>query len=223
MDETCPVSTEGWTRRVHFVREGGGGGDGVGDRRGREAGARAAERRLLPPWEGARAALGLQELGVRLAADLRGEGVAHEARRAHVRAREVLLPERRRAARAALAPWAVAPAAAPVGLVAVVRSATTAAALGGERQLLRGHQRVVEGPGVDGDVVGVVADVPPRQAHRAGRKIAARRRNVPRHAVEMLQRLVLPDEEGAVTRLSENGLRCGLALRRLLQALLQCS
>jgi hypothetical protein len=24
-DETCPVSTEGWTRRVHFVREGGGG------------------------------------------------------------------------------------------------------------------------------------------------------------------------------------------------------
>jgi len=24
-DETCPVSTEGWTRSVHFVREGGGG------------------------------------------------------------------------------------------------------------------------------------------------------------------------------------------------------
>ena len=23
---TCPISTEGWTRRVHFVREGGGGG-----------------------------------------------------------------------------------------------------------------------------------------------------------------------------------------------------
>ena len=23
-DETCPVSTEGWTRRVHFVREGVG-------------------------------------------------------------------------------------------------------------------------------------------------------------------------------------------------------
>jgi len=22
--ETCPISTEGWTRRVHFVREGGG-------------------------------------------------------------------------------------------------------------------------------------------------------------------------------------------------------
>ena len=22
-DETCPISTEGWTRRVHFVREGG--------------------------------------------------------------------------------------------------------------------------------------------------------------------------------------------------------
>jgi len=34
-DETCPVSTEGWTRRVHFVREGGrgetrGGGAGRG-------------------------------------------------------------------------------------------------------------------------------------------------------------------------------------------------
>ena len=24
--QTCPVSTAGWTRRVHFVREGGGGG-----------------------------------------------------------------------------------------------------------------------------------------------------------------------------------------------------
>ena len=27
-DETCPISTEGWTRRVHFVREGRGGGGG---------------------------------------------------------------------------------------------------------------------------------------------------------------------------------------------------
>jgi hypothetical protein len=26
VDETCPISTEGWTRRVHFVREGGEGG-----------------------------------------------------------------------------------------------------------------------------------------------------------------------------------------------------
>ena len=26
---TCPISTEGWTRRVHFVREGGGGGGGA--------------------------------------------------------------------------------------------------------------------------------------------------------------------------------------------------
>jgi len=26
LHETCPVSTEGWTRRVHFVREGGRGG-----------------------------------------------------------------------------------------------------------------------------------------------------------------------------------------------------
>jgi hypothetical protein len=30
-DETCPVSTEGWTRRVHFVREGGGGGQNLWD------------------------------------------------------------------------------------------------------------------------------------------------------------------------------------------------
>jgi hypothetical protein len=28
VDETCPISTEGWTRRVHFVREGGEGGVG---------------------------------------------------------------------------------------------------------------------------------------------------------------------------------------------------
>jgi len=28
-DKTCPISTEGWTRRVHFVREGGGGGAGL--------------------------------------------------------------------------------------------------------------------------------------------------------------------------------------------------
>jgi hypothetical protein len=35
---TCPISTEGWTRRVHFVREGGGGGGGWG-RRGASAGA----------------------------------------------------------------------------------------------------------------------------------------------------------------------------------------
>ena len=30
VDETCPISTEGWTRRVHFVREGGGGGGPAG-------------------------------------------------------------------------------------------------------------------------------------------------------------------------------------------------
>ena len=27
--ETCPISTEGWTRRVHFVREGGEEGLGL--------------------------------------------------------------------------------------------------------------------------------------------------------------------------------------------------
>ena len=30
-DETCPISTEGWTRRVQLVREGGGGGGGWHD------------------------------------------------------------------------------------------------------------------------------------------------------------------------------------------------
>ena len=49
---TCPVSTEGWTRRVHFVREGRGGGG---------AGAVAADaprpqRRLRPQRGGASAA-----------------------------------------------------------------------------------------------------------------------------------------------------------------------
>ena len=37
-DETCPISTDGWTRRVHFVREGGRGG--------RPARARAAPSAL---------------------------------------------------------------------------------------------------------------------------------------------------------------------------------
>jgi hypothetical protein len=37
-DETCPVSTEGWTRRVHFVRE---GGEGRGDLLERRENARA--------------------------------------------------------------------------------------------------------------------------------------------------------------------------------------
>jgi len=32
MDETCPVSTGGWTRRVQSVREGGGGGRGAARR-----------------------------------------------------------------------------------------------------------------------------------------------------------------------------------------------
>ena len=34
--ETCPISTEGWTRRVHFVREGGGWGGGGLCREGRQ-------------------------------------------------------------------------------------------------------------------------------------------------------------------------------------------
>ena len=42
-DETCPISTEGWTRRVHFVREGGGG-----------ALQRAAARRCARPAPRAR-------------------------------------------------------------------------------------------------------------------------------------------------------------------------
>ena len=42
-DETCPVSTEGWTRRVHVVREGGGGHSGFRGWR-----ARSGRRRLRP-------------------------------------------------------------------------------------------------------------------------------------------------------------------------------
>ena len=37
---TCPVSTEGWTRRVHFVREGGGRAHKVGARRDEAPGLR---------------------------------------------------------------------------------------------------------------------------------------------------------------------------------------
>ena len=39
---TCPVSTEGWTRRAHFVREGEGGGD-----RGARAAPPVAARKCL--------------------------------------------------------------------------------------------------------------------------------------------------------------------------------
>jgi hypothetical protein len=42
-DKTCPVSTGGWTRRVHFVREGGGGRPGYTRLRGAR-GARAEAR-----------------------------------------------------------------------------------------------------------------------------------------------------------------------------------
>jgi hypothetical protein len=44
-DETCPVSTERWTRRVHFVREEGGGRLGVGRIRNLPP-RRACQRRL---------------------------------------------------------------------------------------------------------------------------------------------------------------------------------
>jgi len=44
--KTCPTSTEGWTRRVHFVREGGRGGAHLIDRLGRAAVPHAA---LRPP------------------------------------------------------------------------------------------------------------------------------------------------------------------------------
>jgi hypothetical protein len=37
MDETCPISTEGWTRRVHLVREGGEGGGHLEELEGHEA------------------------------------------------------------------------------------------------------------------------------------------------------------------------------------------
>ena len=45
-DETCPLSTEGWARRVQLVREGGGGGGGVhGTRRLALRGWRSARER----------------------------------------------------------------------------------------------------------------------------------------------------------------------------------
>ena len=64
--ETCPISTEGWTRRVHFVREGGVGGGG-GARSGRAASARAGAH--------ARCASGQRE-GVRVFAMETAEGAA---------------------------------------------------------------------------------------------------------------------------------------------------
>jgi hypothetical protein len=59
---TCQISTEGWTRRVHFVREGGGGGDPVIDDAispARRAPARAsAPRRPRTPRRAAHPARG---------------------------------------------------------------------------------------------------------------------------------------------------------------------
>ena len=79
--QTCPVSTAGWTRRVHFVREGAGGGGSLrarpraalprtprGPQPGHEAGPRGTRRGALgappPPrskksesFEGTRCAL----------------------------------------------------------------------------------------------------------------------------------------------------------------------
>ena len=52
-DETCPVGTEGWTRRVHFVREGGGG-------RGATLARRPAEH-SYPHWARAGGGGGRQE------------------------------------------------------------------------------------------------------------------------------------------------------------------
>jgi hypothetical protein len=43
--ETCPISTEGWTRRVHFVREGGEGRGGGGLLRGHPHATRGPETR----------------------------------------------------------------------------------------------------------------------------------------------------------------------------------
>jgi len=46
---TCPISTEVWTRRVHFVREGGGGEGGGGGLQGRGVGRRASAPSKAPP------------------------------------------------------------------------------------------------------------------------------------------------------------------------------
>jgi hypothetical protein len=53
-DETCPVSTEGWTRRVHFVREEGGGktAPSCAPDNGSNGRSRAAGERSRPPAGG---------------------------------------------------------------------------------------------------------------------------------------------------------------------------
>jgi hypothetical protein len=67
-DETCSISTEGWTRRVHFVREGGGGERPPA--RAERSKERALRARLQPrepvlaPLRKLRAALGKKLLDV---------------------------------------------------------------------------------------------------------------------------------------------------------------
>ena len=56
--QTCPISTEGWTRRVHFVREGGGGGNLAARRE--QAGAHAPALHPLAPHARHARAVGAQ-------------------------------------------------------------------------------------------------------------------------------------------------------------------
>jgi len=56
MDETCPVSTGGGTRRVQLVREGRGGGGGVLARAEQRHEQRRVQARRQPPHAPARAA-----------------------------------------------------------------------------------------------------------------------------------------------------------------------
>ena len=67
-DAACPISTEGWTRRVHLVR--GGGGGGGGGRAGAPCSARhSARSRGWPGAQGATARAGRPRRGARSAPD----------------------------------------------------------------------------------------------------------------------------------------------------------
>jgi hypothetical protein len=84
-DETCPVSTEGWTRRVHFVR---------GRGRGRDT-------RLFPPRGGLGRGRGARRGGEQLHGERKRLCVARELReeRAEVRERRARLAPREARAR----------------------------------------------------------------------------------------------------------------------------
>jgi len=65
-DQTCPISMEGWTRRVHFVREGGGGLASASPAAQSSPAAASAARRTPRPRRAPRAAHTERGAGVEL-------------------------------------------------------------------------------------------------------------------------------------------------------------